>query len=238
MITDRQKRILNVIIEEYIKSAEPVSSQFLFHKYDFGICPATMRIEMKNLTDLGLLQKPYISSGRIPTDKAYRFFVNDFFKKLSIEEELKEMTRVIRSDINEFEIAAELTSILAELSSNYVILSFPKRKVSWQAGFEDIVKEPEFSDKDFIVNFLSFLEEFSKEPEKINLESKIKIFIGNENPFDRGHDFTLICSENALSEEEKVRVTLIGPKRMNYRKNINLIDSLIKIIDEKYEKRR
>ncbi|MDD4662220.1 MAG: heat-inducible transcription repressor HrcA, partial [Candidatus Pacebacteria bacterium] len=78
MITDRQKKILNVIIEEYINSAEPVSSQILAHKFGFDLCSATMRIEMKNLTDLGFLEKPYISSGRIPTDKAYRIFVDSF----------------------------------------------------------------------------------------------------------------------------------------------------------------
>ena len=231
MITDRQKKILNVIIEEYINSAEPVSSQILAHKFGFDLCSATMRIEMKNLTDLGFLEKPYISSGRIPTDKAYRVFVDSFLSE-AIKEEF-DLEDVFRKNIDEFKLVKELTDFLAGTSSSYIVMSFPERGLSWQAGLNDIIKEPEFLEKDFILNFLSFLEEFSREQERLNLESNIKVFIGEENPFEKGHEFSLICSENILNNNEKLRLSLIGPKRMDYCKNINLINSLIKMIDEK-----
>jgi len=231
MITDRQKRILNVIIEEYINSAEPVSSQILAHKFGFDLCSATMRIEMKNLTDLGFLEKPYISSGRIPTDKAYRIFVDSFLK--DEEENNLDLEDIFKSDINEFKLVKELTDFLAGTSSSYIVMSFPEKGLSWQAGFSDIIKEPEFLEKDFVLNFLSFLEEFSREQERLNLESSLKVFIGEENPFEKGHDFSLICSENILNNNEKLRLSLIGPKRMDYYKNIKLINSLIKMIDEK-----
>lgn len=233
MITDRQKKILNVIVDEYIKSAEPVSSQILTEKYDFGLCSATMRIEMKNLTDFGFLEKPYISSGRIPTDKAYRIFVDETFNNTGLGEDLKDLISIFENNITEFEIAQELTNFLADTSSSYIIISFPERKLSWHSGFHDVIREPEFSDKKFIINFLSFIEDFSREQEKINLESRFKIFIGNENPIQKGHDFSLICSDNMLNNKEKFRLSLIGPKRMNYYKNINLINSLIKILEEK-----
>ena len=231
MITDRQKKILNVIIEEYINSAEPVSSQILAHKFGFDLCSATMRIEMKNLTDLGFLEKPYISSGRIPTDKAYRIFVDSFLK--DEDDDDLGLEDIFKSGINEFELVKELTDFLAGTSSSYIVMSFPEKGISWQAGFRDIIKEPEFLEKDFILNFLSFLEEFSKEPEKLDLESNIKVFIGEENPFEKGHDFSLICSENLLNNKEKLRLSLIGPKRMDYYKNIKLINSLVRMIDEK-----
>ncbi|MDD4358501.1 MAG: hypothetical protein PHY30_01650 [Candidatus Pacebacteria bacterium] len=230
MITDRQKKILNVIVNEYIKSAEPVSSQILSQKYDFGLCSATMRIEMKNLTDFGFLEKPYISSGRVPTDKAYRIFVDEFFSEFNFEEELSD---IFQKNETEFDMARELTNFLANMSSNYIIASFPERKLSWQAGLNDIIKEPEFQSKDFIINFLSFIEELNDNQEAINLESRFEIFIGNENPFQRGRDFTLICSENMLNNKERFRLSLIGPKRMDYYKNINLINSLIKTLEEK-----
>ncbi len=233
MITDRQKQILNVIIEEYINSAEPVSSQFLVQKYDFGLCSATMRIEMQNLTNLGFLEKPYISSGRIPTDKAYRTFVDDLFDDLNTKDELEDLGVIFRHNITEFEIAKELTDFLANTSSSYIVMSFPQRNVSWQAGLSDIIREPEFSNKDCIINFLSFLEDFLKKQEGLNLEAKPKVFIGNENPFQGAHDFSLICLENTLNNKEKFRLSLIGPKRMNYYKNMRLINSLLKIIDEK-----
>ncbi|HOI59871.1 MAG TPA: hypothetical protein PKU93_00945 [Candidatus Pacearchaeota archaeon] len=233
MITDRQKKILNVIIEEYISSAEPVSSQFLAQKHDFGICSASMRIEMKNLTELGFLEKPYISSGRIPTDKAYRIFVNGIFEDLNFHDELDELCDILNNDVTEFKMAKELTDFLASMSSSYIIMSFPQRNVYWQAGFNDIIKEPEFSNKDFVVNFLSFLEEFTNEQDILNLEDRLKVFIGDENPFKGAHDLSLICLENILNNKEKFRLSLIGPKRMDYYKNMKLVNSLLKVIDER-----
>lgn len=233
MITDRQKRILDVIIEEYISSAEPISSQFLARKHDFGICSASMRIEMKNLTELGFLEKPYISSGRIPTDKAYRIFVNRIFENLSSNDNLEGLHDIFKNNITEFEIAKELIDFLSEMSSSYIVMSFPQRNIYWQAGFSDIMKEPEFSNKDFVINFLSFLEEFTNEQDTLNIETRLKVFIGDENPFKGAHDLSLICLENVLNNKERFRLSLIGPKRMDYYKNMRLVNSLLKVIEEK-----
>ena len=81
LITDRQKDILDKIIQEYISSAEPVPSQSLEKKYDFGLSPATIRGEMHKLTEEGFLYQPHTSAGRVPTDKGYRFFVDNLLNK-------------------------------------------------------------------------------------------------------------------------------------------------------------
>ena len=76
-ITDRQKGILNTLVEEYISSAEPVSSKELQKKHDFGVSPATIRNEMQRLMDAGFISQPHTSAGRVPTDKGYRFYVDN-----------------------------------------------------------------------------------------------------------------------------------------------------------------
>src|SRR3989344_4263875 len=81
LITDRQKDILDKIIQEYIDSAEPVPSQSLEKKYDLGLSPATIRGEMHKLTEQGFLYQPHTSAGRVPTDKGYRLFVNGLVDK-------------------------------------------------------------------------------------------------------------------------------------------------------------
>ena len=93
MITERQNQLLNGIITEYINSAKPVSSRLLEKKYDFGVSPATIRIEMQKLTDKGFLHQPHTSAGRVPTDRGYRFFVDNLlegelagFKELEAED--------------------------------------------------------------------------------------------------------------------------------------------------------
>jgi len=72
----RTTAILRAIIEEYVKSAEPVGSKTVANKYDFGVSSATIRNEMAHLEDLGFIASPHTSAGRIPMEKAYRFYVN------------------------------------------------------------------------------------------------------------------------------------------------------------------
>lgn len=221
MITERQRKILDTIIREYIDSAQPVSSQSLSEKYDFGLCSATLRIEMKNLTDNGLLQKPHISSGRIPTDRAYRVFVDNLLEERIDDDDLGELFRQ-RLDYQDF------VDNLADISSGYVLFFSPKKHILRQSGFENLVKEPEFTSHDFVLNFLSFIEEANRKQEEINIERSLEIFIGKENFLSKGEDLTMICANGFLDGQERFRLSLIGPKRMDYCRNLSILNSLIK----------
>ena len=96
-MTFRQEKILSKIIKEYVKTARPVGSVFLEEKYKLAFCPATIRNEMKELTDMGYLFQPHTSSGRVPTSKGYRFFVNSFLsKELKEEEEENNKERIFK----------------------------------------------------------------------------------------------------------------------------------------------
>ncbi len=81
----RENAILRTIITSYIDSGEPVGSRFLSKKLDFALSPATIRNIMADLEEMGFLQQPHISAGRIPTDKAYRFFVDSVMRTDSPE---------------------------------------------------------------------------------------------------------------------------------------------------------
>lgn len=76
MLNERKKKILQIIIEDYISSAEPVGSRTIARKYDLGLSPATVRNEMSDLELLGYLEQPHTSAGRIPSAQAYRFYVD------------------------------------------------------------------------------------------------------------------------------------------------------------------
>ena len=78
-IETRRKQILETVISEYIDHALPVSSEFLKNECSLDISPATIRMDLVELTRDGFLQKTHISSGRVPTDKGYRFFVDTLF---------------------------------------------------------------------------------------------------------------------------------------------------------------
>ena len=75
MMTDRQQKILELIVKNYVKNSKPVSSRLLTQKR-LGLSSATLRNEMMELEQTGYLNQPHTSAGRIPTEKAYRFFIN------------------------------------------------------------------------------------------------------------------------------------------------------------------
>ena len=83
MSLDKRKvKILKAIISSYIDNAEAVGSRTISKKYELGVSPATIRNEMSDLEEMGFLIQPHASSGRIPTDKAYRYYVDDLWGKM------------------------------------------------------------------------------------------------------------------------------------------------------------
>lgn len=74
MITDRQEKILNFLVKEYIENAEPVSSKLLKKSADLAVSEATIRNELQDLTEKGFVAQPHTSAGRVPTQKAYKYF--------------------------------------------------------------------------------------------------------------------------------------------------------------------
>ena len=77
MLSNRQSKILNSIIEEYINTAMPVSSGRVFDMENWEISCPTIRNEMADLTDMGFLNQPHTAAGRVPTERGYRFFVDE-----------------------------------------------------------------------------------------------------------------------------------------------------------------
>src|SRR5947209_19779496 len=73
---ERERQVLQAVLFEYIVTAEPVGSRQVAKKYALGLSPATIRNTMADLEEMGLLTHPHTSAGRVPTDKAYRFYVD------------------------------------------------------------------------------------------------------------------------------------------------------------------
>ena len=88
LLNDRKKQVLQAVIEEYISTAEPVSSGTIVEKYDLGFSSATIRNDMAELENMGYLEKPHTSAGRIPSVKGYRFYVDELLndENISLEE--------------------------------------------------------------------------------------------------------------------------------------------------------
>lgn len=90
---DRKKLILQAIIEDYINTAEPVGSRTISKKYLTGTSPATIRNEMADLEDMGFIEQPHTSAGRIPSDKGYRLYVDKIMRQKTVNDAQKEIIK-------------------------------------------------------------------------------------------------------------------------------------------------
>ena len=87
-LSERKKKILRAVVESYIQTAEPVGSKALAQLAGLKVSSATIRNELADLTELGYLEQPHTSAGRVPSPKGYRLYVNELMEeqRLSLEE--------------------------------------------------------------------------------------------------------------------------------------------------------
>ena len=123
-IRDRKMKILHAIIKDYIATAEPVGSRTLAKKYDLGISPATIRNEMSDLEEMGFLEQPHTSSGRIPSDQAYRIYVDQLMQVDKINKVIEQtITKEYEDYVGELEKIISHTSKILSHFTKYTSLA-------------------------------------------------------------------------------------------------------------------
>jgi len=129
MLLDREKELLRIVVREYILRGSPVGSKYLLKKYRIGCSPATIRIILKRLEEKGYLTHLSFSSGRVPTDTGYRFYVRNIIPKLKIKK------------------IPEIESIFSNKDISYILENILKiiSEVSLGCGFGVLYSEKETS---------------------------------------------------------------------------------------------
>ena len=125
---ERKKKILQAVIDEYVNTAEPVSSSALVEKYNLKYSSATVRNELADLEKSGYLDKTHTSSGRVPSEKGYRFYVDELVKEDDISlEEMKYIQSKLDSKVNEIEDLAKIaTTTLSEITHYTTVAIGPR----------------------------------------------------------------------------------------------------------------
>lgn len=127
MLTSRQLLILQVIVDDFVSSAQPVGSRQISKKEGIAFSPATIRNEMADLEELGFLEKTHTSSGRVPSEKGYRFYVDHLLQPQTMSiEDVDLIQSVFHNQMSEMEqVIKESASILSDLTSYTTILLGP-----------------------------------------------------------------------------------------------------------------
>lgn len=132
MLDERKIKVLCAVIDSYLREAEPVGSRTISKEYDLGVSSATIRNEMSDLEDLGYLSKTHTSSGRVPSDKAYRFYVDTLLREKKIQmdiEKKEEIKRRLTEESKEIEdIIQNSAKILSAITSYTALALSPQIK--------------------------------------------------------------------------------------------------------------
>lgn len=128
MLTDRQRMILHAIVDDYIRSAEPVGSRSISKRGDVAFSPATIRNEMADLEELGFLEQPHTSAGRVPSTKGYRYYVDHLVKLGQVnEQDLGLIRSFVAEKMNQMEeVIQHAAGVLSSLTNYTSILLGPE----------------------------------------------------------------------------------------------------------------
>jgi transcriptional regulator of heat shock response len=224
-ITPRQQKLLNAIINEFIETAEAVGSHSLIEKYHFKLSSATIRNEMAELVFRGYLYKKHSSAGRIPTDKGWKFFVDQVKDNLnyidaSAQEEM--VSNLVKVGDEKQELIRQSLQLLSLLADNAAVALIGNDL--YYSGLSNLTHIPELQEDNNLERILTILEDYSTLSEIFNKKAKeegnddIHILIGEE---DTGKEifknYSVIFAEIKL-KNQKGFLAVIGPNRMRYDK--------------------
>jgi heat-inducible transcriptional repressor len=127
-LSERQQNILRLVVQEYIKSANPVGSKSIATSYNLGVSPATIRNDMVVLEAHGFLMQPHTSAGRVPTEAGYRYFVEHLMRQVELPNEEQRMIshqfHQARLDLDQW--LRLCAAVLAHASHNASLITAPK----------------------------------------------------------------------------------------------------------------
>ena len=230
-MNERQEQILQWIIEAYIRTADPVGSKFLCEHYEMDCSSATIRNDMSLLEQEGYIRQPHPSAGRVPTEKAYIYYLQRFQgqeKKKSYKSQLRQ---AIGDAHSEEAIVKSLAKAMVDLSGETAIVAFDPRW-SYYTGVSNLFAKPDFRDIDVVRSLSTLVDRFDDVIQEIfeKISEHPEVMIGSENPF--GKEMSSVIVKYTLPNHHVGLLGLIGPLRMDYQKNVALLREAKEVLDE------
>ncbi len=224
---NRSKDILFATVKEYIRTGNPVSSAVLFRDFDFGIKSASIRAELNNLEEAGWLEQPYISGGRIPTDKALKLFSDTIKNELTLKHNSEK--KVI--DLAELILGGDLKLFVQEMSRSLHLLSaglFEDNLSMHRSGLDELFNCIEYpSSKIFyeIAREVECLEERMAELLVSDYNEGPCALIGKKSPLIRNDQISTVFDIFEVNNNRMIFATF-GPRSMDYKKNFKVFLTL------------
>ncbi len=213
---ERQALILKTIIAEHVKTGVPVSSAYLVDNYNLDISSATVRNVMMALEEAGYIYQPHTSAGRVPTEKAYKWYIQG----LSAEQVPVKDQRQLQATLGS---AAELELMLKKTAKFLAASSGLAAFCTWRdynvycTGISNLLINPEL-----VFNFSNIVDSLDEiiSNNQEYFEDEPKILVGSDGPF--GNFCSAVVSKYKLGEHTGV-FGLLGPLRIDYARSLALM---------------
>ena len=232
MMTDRTAQILEAAIQEHINTGEPVSSGLLYDRYEFGIKPAMIRLELDELEDQGYLEQPHHSAGRVPTNSGYEFFAKRMLG-MNTAETSGARSGVANARQNDLHLMLQERAwpdLLNELSAQLGLLSVAAdlaRESVYKAGLQHLIDHLDWQDQNGIRAVIHDFEDVDERAPRAGGKMGVgpQIFIGKKSPLTTSDNLSVVGGNFQIGDET-ISIFAIGPKRMDYKKVIRIFKNL------------
>lgn len=227
-MTERQRQILAAIIEQHAEIAAPVGSVMLAKL--FGVSSATIRSEMARLEEMGYIEQPHTSAGRVPTDAGYRFYVNSLNEAQTGQPDpallLDRSARAIEARVQTHSDRADrairsAVDSLVELTQNLGIATIGDEL--YMSGIGNLFSQPEFLQGDHVQAVARLLDNLEPWLREAKPNEPLNVYIGSENPIGKSSGATLIISRFRSPYSDNSYIGVLGPTRQSYAKVMRLV---------------
>ncbi len=221
-MTTRQSTILNAIVEQYAEVASPVGSSLLAKA--FKVSSATVRAEMAELERLGYITQPHTSAGRVPTDKGYRYYVNNLVENPSSAIE-RRSERALASRVQHAgapeRMIKNAVDTLVELTHNLGLATIGNQL--YMSGLSNLFGQPEFINGLQVQQVARLLDNLEPWLREAAPNEPLSVYIGQENPIGRTAGCSLVISRFRGPFSDRSYIGTLGPTRQSYREVMNLV---------------
>jgi heat-inducible transcriptional repressor len=222
-MSPRQQAILNAIVEQYAEVASPVGSTLLAKL--FNVSSATIRAEMAELERHDYITQPHTSAGRVPTDKGYRYYVNNLNEADSkpLAEGRAEralVARVQQAGAPE-RMIRNAVDTLVELTHNLGLATIGNQL--YISGLSNLFGQPEFVSGGQVQQIAQLLDNLEPWLREAAPNEPLSVYIGRENPVGRSAGASLIISRFRSPFSDRSYIGTLGPTRQSYRDVMSLV---------------
>ncbi len=238
MLSDRQIQLLSYIIQEYIENSRPVGSTYLVQKYNLKCSAATVRNEMANLIKEGFLEMVHTSSGRVPTPRAYRFFLSELLEEeeLPVLQEVAIKQQIWSARYEMHKLLQELVTTISDTIQDLTIATTDDGFVV-HAGAANLLDEPEFWNIDTTKAALQLVDKFEilnnvlKKAYTGNAKEDVYCLIGGELPGEELRNCALATTRYRTRKGNGF-IAVLGPARMRYERVLPTLKYAKELVEE------